>query len=145
MQFNFQFGKKKPDKKQLIIVGIVVSTLISVLSQCTGVSEGNLWDLLDELQRKYLPQGILNEIILQDPDKVNRRVGRDVDRAIRDVTKEYDRIIAESDKKYKPRYMDEENDESLCYSDDCKKLAPPMRMCSPIFDAIDCPVKPEDK
>lgn len=145
MQFNFQFGKKKPDKKQLIIVGIVVSTLISVLSQCTGVSEGNLWDLLDELQRKYLPQGILNEIILQDPDKVNRRVGRDVDRAIRDVTKEYDRIIAELDKKYKPRYVDEENDESLCYSDDCKKLAPPMRMCSPIFDAIDCPVKPEDK
>lgn len=145
MQFNFQFGKKKPDKKQLIIVGIVVSTLIAGLSQCTGISEGNLWDLLDEFQRKYLPQGILNEIILQDPDKVNRRVGRDVDKAIRDVTKEYDRIIAESDKKYKPRYMDEENDESLCYSEDCKKLAPPMRMCSPIFDTIDCPVKSEDK
>ena len=145
MQFNFQFGKKKPDKNQLIIVGIVVSTVIATLSQCTGVSEGNLWDLLDELQRKYLPQGMLNEIILQDPDKVNRRVGRDVDKAIRDVIKEYDRIIDESDKKYQPRYIEEKNDETLCYTEDCKKLAPPMRMCSPVFDEIDCPLRSEDK
>jgi hypothetical protein len=145
MQFNFQFGKKKPDKKQLIIVGVVVSTIIATLSQCTGVSEHGLWDLLDELQRKYFPQGILNEIILQDPNKVNRRVGRDVDRAIRDVTKEYDRIISESDRKYKPRYLEEKNDESLCYSKDCKQLAPPMRICSPVFDGTDCSWKLEDK
>jgi len=145
MQFNFQFGKKKPDKKQLIIVGVVVSTLIAGLSQCTGVSESGLWDLLDELQRKYLPQGILNEIILQDPNKVNRRVERDVDKAIRDVTREYDRIISDYDQKYKQKYLEEENDESLCYSEDCKKLAPPMRMCSPVFEGIGCPVKPEDK
>ncbi len=145
MQFNFQFGKKKPDKKQLIIVGVVISSIIATLSQCTGVSEHGLWDLLDELQRKYLPQGILNEIILQDPDKVNRRVGRDIDRALKDVTKEYDRIIAESDKKYKPRYLEEKNDESLCYSEDCKKLAPPIRMCSPVFEGTDCSWKLEDK
>ena len=130
MQFNFQFGKKKPDKKQLIIVGVVVSTLIAGLSQCTGVSESGLWDLLDELQRKYLPQGILNEIILQDPNKVNRRVERDVDKAIRDVTREYDRIISDYDQKYKPVCVDEVNDETLCYTDECKKLAPPMRICA---------------
>ena len=143
MQFNFQFGKKKPDKKQLIVVGLVISTLIAGLSQCTGVSEGGLWDLLDELQRKYMPLGILNEIILQDPDKVNRRVGRDVDKAIRDVTKDYDRIIDESNKKYKPRYMDEKNDETLCYSEECKKLTPPMRICSPVFEGVDCSVNTE--
>ena len=145
MQFNFQFGKKKPDKKQLIIVGVVVSTLIAGLSQCTGVSESGLWDLLDELQRKYLPQGILNEIILQDPNKVNRRVERDVDKAIRDVTREYDRIISDYDQKYKQKYLEEKNDESLCYSEDCKKLAPPMRICSPVFEGIDCSWKPKDK
>jgi hypothetical protein len=134
MQFNFQFGKKKPDKKQLIIVGVVVSTLIAGLSQCTGVSESGLWDLLDELQRKYLPQGILNEIILQDPNKVNRRVERDVDKAIRDY-----------DQKYKQKYLEEKNDESLCYSEDCKKLAPSMRICSPVFEGTDCSWKPQDK
>jgi len=145
MQFNFQFGKKKPDKKQLIIVGIVVSTLITGLSQCTGVSENGLWDLLDEIQRKYFPQTILNELILQDPNQVKRRVERDVDKAIRDVTKEYDRIIDKSNEKYKPRYIEETNDESLCYTEDCKKLAPPIRMCSPVFEGINCPAKPEDQ
>jgi len=145
MQFNFQFGKKKPDKKQLIIVGIVVSTLITGLSQCTGVSENGLWDLLDEIQRKYFPQTILNELILQDPNQVKRRVERDVDKAIRDVTKEYDRIIDKSNEKYKPRYIEETNDESLCYTEDCKKLAPPIRMCSPVFEGINCPPKPEDQ
>lgn len=145
MQFNFNFGKKKTDKRELIKVSIIVSLLIAIISAFTGITENKLWDMLDELQRKYLPLGILNEIILQDPDKVNRRTERDVDKAIDVVTKEYDRIIAEENKKYQSQYMDEENDESLCYSEDCKKLAPPMRICSPIFERIDCPVKPEDK
>jgi predicted polyphosphate/ATP-dependent NAD kinase len=133
-QFNFQFGKKKPDKKQLIIVSIVVSTIIAALSQCTGVSENGLWDLLDEVQRKYFPQTILNELIRQDPDKIERRVTRDVDREIDRVTKEYDRIIDEENKKYRPRYVEEENDESVCYTDECKALAPPMRICAPWVD-----------
>jgi len=136
-QFNFQFGKKKPDKKQLIIVSIVVSTIIAALSQCTGVSENGLWDLLDEVQRKYFPQTIFNELIRQDPDKIERRVTRDVDREIDRVTKEYDRIIDEENKKYRPRYVEEENDESVCYTDECKALAPPMRICAPWVD--DCP------
>lgn len=145
MQFNFQFGNKKPDKREIIKVSIIVSLLISIISAFSGITENKLWDLLDEFQRKYLPLGILNEIIIQDPDKVNRRTERDVDKAIDIVTKEYDRIVAEENKKYQPQYIEEKNDESLCYSEDCKKLAPPMRMCSPVFEGIDCPVKPEDK
>ena len=93
----------------------------------------------------HFPQGIINRIILQDPDKVNRRVQRDVDRAIDDVKPEYDRIISDHDKKYKQKYIEEQNDESLCYSDDCKKLGPPMRICSPVFEGIDCPTKAQDK
>jgi len=127
---NFNFGKKKTDKKQLLIVGLVLSSIIAALSQCTGVSENGLWDLLDEIQRKYFSQGILNELILQDPNQVKRRVERDVTRAIDEVTPEYDRIIAESNKRYKPRYVEEKNDESICYTEECKKLAPPMRICS---------------
>jgi len=128
--FNFNFGHKKTDKKQLLIIGVVLSSLIAALSQCTGVSENGLWDLLDEIQRKYFPQGILNELILQDPNQVKRRVERDVTRAIDEVTPEYDRIIEESNKRYKPRYLDETNDDSVCYTDECKKLSPPMRICS---------------
>ena len=131
--FNFNFGKK-PDKKQLIIVGIILSTLIAALSQCSKISENTLWDLLDEIQREFFPQTIINDVILKDPDKINRRVERDVTRAIDQVTPEYDRIIREADKKYQSRYIEEKNDESLCYTDECKALAPPMRLCAPWLD-----------
>lgn len=134
--FNFNFGNKKPDIKQYAIIGIVLSSIIATLSQCTGISTNHLWDLLDEIQRKYFPQSIINEFIIKDPEKLNRRVERDVDKAIRNVEPEYDRIIAEADKKYKPRYVDEKNDESVCYTDECKALAPPMRICAPWRD--DC-------
>jgi hypothetical protein len=131
--FNFNFGKKKTDKKQLIILSIVLSTLIAALSQCTGVSENGLWDLLDEIQRKYFPQGILNELILQDPHAVERRVKRDVDRAIDEVTPEYDRIIEESNKRYKPRYSEKPPDGSEAQ----KLLGGEMRICAVWVD--DCP------
>lgn len=124
------FGKKKPDIKQYAIIGIVLSSIIATLSQCTGVSQDRLWDLLDEIQRKYFPQTILNEFVIKDSEKLERRVKRDVDQAIIKVTPEYDRIIVEADKKYQPKYFDEKNDESLCSTDECKKLAPPMRICS---------------
>jgi hypothetical protein len=131
------FGNKKPDIKQYAIIGIVLSSMIAILSQCTGVSENGLWDLFDEIQRKYFPQTILNEFIIKDPEKLNRRIGRDVDRAIQNVTSEYDRIIEEADQKYKPKYVDEKNDESVCYTDECKALAPPMRICAVWVE--DCP------
>ena len=134
--FRFNFGNKKT-KKQLIIVGIILSTLIAALSQCSKISENTLWDLLDEIQREFFPQTIINEVILKDPDKINRRVERDVTRAIDQVTPEYDRIIREADKKYQSRYIEEKNDESLCYTDECKALAPPMRLCAGWLD--DCP------
>jgi hypothetical protein len=130
---NFNFGKKKPDKKQLIILSIVLSTLIAALSQCTGVSENGLWDLLDEVQRKYFPQTILNEIFIQDPNKVERRVKRDVDRALAEVTPEYDRIIEESNKKYKPKYVEKAPDGSEAQ----RLLGGEMRICAVWVD--DCP------
>ena len=126
----FNFGKKKPDIKQYAIIGIVLSSIIAALSQCTGASENGLWDLLDEIQRRYFPQTILNQFILKDPEKLNRRIERDVDRAIDEVIPEYNRFIEDENKKYKPRYIEEENDNNLCYSDECKKLSPPIRICS---------------
>jgi hypothetical protein len=82
MQFNFQFGKKKPDNKSIIIVSLVVTALISTLSQCTHINQNSLWDIFDEVQRKFFPQTIFNELIIKDPEKLDRRVRRDVDRAI---------------------------------------------------------------
>jgi hypothetical protein len=130
---NFNFGKRKPDKKQIIILSVVLSTLIATLSQCTGVSENGLWDLLDEIQRKYFPQTILNEIFIQDPDKVERRVKRDVDRALDEVIPEYNRFIEEERKKYKPKYVEKAPDGSEAQ----RLLGGEMRICAVWVD--DCP------
>jgi len=138
--FNFNFGNKKPDIKQYAIIGIVLSSIIAALSQCTHIKENTIWDLFDELQRRYFPQTIINDFIIKDPEKLNRRIHRDVDRAIDRVTPEYDRIIREADQKYQPRYIEEKNNENVCYTDECKALAPPMRICNPVYLGIDdCP------
>ena len=130
---NFNFGNRKPDKKQLIILSIVLSSIIAGLSQCTGISQNGLWDLLDEVQRKYFPNSILNELILQDPHAVERRVHRDVDRAIDQVTPEYNKIIEESNKKYKPKYVEKAPDGSEAQ----KLLGGEIRICAVWVD--DCP------
>lgn len=137
MQFNFNFGKKKPTIVQYAVIGVVLSSIITSFASCTKISESKLWDLLDEIQRT-LKIDILNDFIVNDPEKLGRRIERDVDKAISNITKEYDRIIEETNKKYKPKYMDEKNDETLCHTEDCKKLSPPMRICSPVFEGIDC-------
>ena len=78
----FKFGKQKPDIKQYAIIGIVLSSIIGLLSQCTGIKQDSIWDLLDEVQRRYFPQTILNDFVIKDPEKLDRRVKRDVDAAI---------------------------------------------------------------
>jgi len=122
------------------VIGVVLTTVVSTLSQCTGIDEKSIYDLVDEIQRKYFPQTELNEYIIKDDKLLKQRIERDVDKAIRQVTPEYDRIIREADKKYQPKYVEEKNDESLCYSDECKALAPPMRLCAPWVDSCPSPV-----
>jgi hypothetical protein len=127
----FKFGKKKPDIKQYAIIGIVLSSIIATLSQCTGVSETGLWDLLDEIQRKYFPGTILNEFVIKDDKKLERRVKRDVDAAIA----EYERLTGDDGKVRipSPRYSEKPPDGSYAQS----VLGGEMRLCAPWVDT--CP------
>jgi hypothetical protein len=127
----FKFGKKKPDIKQYAIIGIILSSIIAALSQCTGVSETGLWDLLDEIQRKYFPGTILNEFVIKDDKKLERRIKRDVDAAIA----EYERLTGDDGKVRipKPRYSEKPPDGSYAQS----VLGGEMRLCAPWVD--DCP------
>lgn len=90
---NFNFGNKKPDIKQYAIIGIILTSIIATLSQCTHIPENNIWDLVDEIQRNFFPQTIINDFIIKDPEKLNRRIVRDVDRAIDNYNLEYDRLF----------------------------------------------------
>ena len=130
--FNFNFGKKKPDKKQIILISIVLSGIVATLSQCSGVPQERLWDLLDEVQRTLFPQTIINDVLLQDPGVVESRAERDVDKAIR----EYEALTKDSEppRVPLPRLIEKSPDEALCYTEECKKLGGEMRLCAPWLD-----------
>jgi len=130
--FNFNFGKKRPDKKQIILISVILSGIVATLSQCTGASQERLWDLLDEVQRTLFPGTVINDVLLQDPNIINRRVERDVDKAIR----EYERLTKDSEppRVPLPRLIEKAPDEALCYSEECKKLGGEMRLCAPWLD-----------
>jgi len=130
--FNFNFGKKKPDKKQIIIISLILSGIVATLSQCSGVPQRTLWDLLDEVQRTLFPQTVINDILLQDPGIVERRVQRDVDKAIKD----YEDLTRYSEPSRIPlsRLIEKAPDKALCYSEECKKLGGEMRLCAPWLD-----------
>ncbi len=130
--FNFNFGKKKPDKKQIILISVILSGIVATLSQCTGASSERLWDLLDEVQRVLFPGTVINDVLLQDPSVVGRRVERDVDKAIR----EYERLTEGSNNSRIPlsRLIETPIEASKCYTEECKKLGGEMRLCSPWLD-----------
>ena len=127
----FKFGKQKPDIKQYAIIGIVLSSMIAALSQCTGIKQDSIWNLLDEVQRRYFPQTILNDFVIKDPEKLDRRVKRDVDAAIA----EYERLTGDDGKVRipSPRYSEKPPDGSYAQS----VLGGEMRLCAPWVD--DCP------
>ena len=127
----FKFGKQKPDIKQYAIIGIVLSSIIGLLSQCTGIKHDSIWDLLDEVQRRYFPQTILNDFVIKDPEKLDRRIKRDVDAAIA----EYERLTGDDGKVRipSPRYSEKPPDGSYAQS----VLGGEMRLCAPWVD--DCP------
>ena len=129
---NFNFGKKKPDKKQIILISAILSGIVATLSQCTGAPQDRLWDLLDEVQRVLLPGTIINEVLLQDPAVVDRRVERDVDKAIL----EYERLTGASNNSRIPlsRLIERPLEASKCYTEECKKLGGEMRLCAPWLD-----------
>ena len=126
--FNFNFGKKRPDKKQVLIISIILSGIVATLSQCTGTSPERFWDLLDEVQRTLFPQTIIDDVLLQDPGVVDRRVKRDVDRAIA----EYERLTRDSEppRVPLPRLIEKAPDNSEAQ----KLLGGEMRLCAPWVD-----------
>lgn len=119
--------------KSFIFSSIIVLIIVS-LSGWLKISEKELWKIYTSILQQF---GLNHELPRTESEKeLDARIELEVDRAIENVRPEYDRIIAEADQKYKPIYIDEVNDETLCYTEECKSLAPPMRICAPWVD--DC-------
>lgn len=87
MRFNFSFGVKRKSIFDWAIITVALTTLIATLHQCTGISEKNIWNLIDEVQRALTKKGVkipidINKYVIETPELLQNRVERDVDRAI---------------------------------------------------------------
>jgi hypothetical protein len=116
------------------IFGSIIILVVISLSGWLKIDEKDIWKFYNEIVQHF---GLDRDSIRIESEKErDARIESDVDRAIEQVIPEYDRIIREADQIYQPKYLEEENDETLCYTDECKALAPPMRICAPWVD--DC-------
>ena len=136
MKFDFQFGKKKSSIFRYAIIGVILTSVVTGISQCTHIPEEQIYDIVDQIQRK-IPGKPLNDWIITDPILLDRRIKGDLNRAIDAVNPEYNRIISEYDKKYEQRYVEYPIDKSVCYTKDCKALGGELRICAPWVDS--CP------
>ena len=136
MKIDFQFGKKKSSIFRYAIIGVILTSVVTGISQCTHIPEEKIYDIVDQIQRK-IPGKPLNDWIITDPILLDRRIKGDLNRAIDAVNPKYNRIISEYDKKYEQRYIEYPIDNSVCYTDECKKLGGEIRICAPWVDS--CP------
>jgi hypothetical protein len=122
-------------KIKSVIFSSIIVLIIVALSGWLKISEKDLWKIYTLILQQF---GLSHELPRTESEKeLDARIELEVDKAIRDVIPEYDRIISDYDRKYKPIYIDEVNDETLCYTEECKSLAPPMRICAPwVSDCI---------
>jgi hypothetical protein len=110
--------------------------LISGLSGWLKMDEKQLWKIYNAIIQHF---GLTQEIPKpKDIEKeIESRVELEVDKAIRD----YERLTGDSGivKVPSPTYIEKPIDNSLCYTEECKKLGGEMRLCSPWVD--NCPKK----
>ena len=124
-----------PNNVKNSIIASVTLLLVVGLSVWLKIDEKDLWKFYNVVIQQF---GLKQQAPHIDNKKeLEARVELGVDKAIQDATPEYERIIREADQRYKPRYVDEINNDVECYTDQCKALAPPIRLCAPWVDT--CP------
>lgn len=89
VKINFSFGKKKRTIIQWVLISVTLTSIVTGIHRCTGISEMSIWGLIDEVQRELNKKNIpsvpdLNDYIIHTPHLLKQRIRRDVDSAISD-------------------------------------------------------------
>lgn len=130
---------------------VAVTFLLAFFTTRCGISEEEFLKTYNELRKivkwEKLNNKTINEIDNQLNQKINSnpklldyKIKSEIDSAINNVTPEYDRII--ENKKNTPRYIEEKINKETCYSEECKSLGGPMRICSPWIS--NCPLTDQE-
>lgn len=140
MKFNFSFGNKPKTIFRYAMIGLGLSAVVYSLSTCMRVPEILIWDIIDQVNRDHLKNPTLDEFIIKDSNKLNRRIQRDLDRSLQ-------KYIRESQLKdshvIPPVYSESPIDKSKCYTPECQALGGEIRLCAPW--APDCPIPKIDQ
>lgn len=117
------------EKKRLkrVLLGSLVLIGLIFLGNWVKLNDQEFWKLYMAIAQHFG----LEEGVPKNQKKLNAKVEIEVDKAIARVAPEYDAIIREADRKYQPIFIDLEPNGTLCYTDSCKSLEPPMRLCAP--------------
>lgn len=136
MKLDFQFGKKKPNQKQLIVTAVILSIGVTTVASFFAVDQKVIWCELDRYQRKLFPDTVINDI-LSGMDEVQSCRAKD---AVDAALEEYEKQTGGKQIKILPPLYSEEAPDG---SEAQRLLGGAMRLCSPWMDG--CSGIPLDK
>ena len=132
MKVNFHIGKRKSTLRDIIIISACLAFIVSFLSDISKIEEKKVWCFVDEVTR-FLNSESIEEVKLKILEIRLCRAQKAVDSGISDFKNNYEIITG---KKWKPveivppLYSEQDTDEKVCYTDDCKALGGSIRLCS---------------
>ena len=140
MKFNFNFGTQKTTIFQYAITGVILTSIVGTLTQCTKIPEDTWYKALikvEQLFPNWFPKQrrVLDDYINHDDHLSGLKAEIAVDKAIAD----YERLTGDDGtvRIPKPRYSEKPPDSSVCYTKECQSLGGEMRLCAPWV--LDCP------
>lgn len=119
-------------------IASITMLLISVLSGWLKMDEKQLWKIYTAIIQHF---GLSQEIpkLPDNQIEIDSRVELEVDRALREY-----QILTGDDgivKLPKPKFIENEIDTNVCYTEECQSLGGEMRLCSPWVEDCKEPTK----
>ena len=119
MKFNFSIGKKERGFWYFLALTVTIKPLIAILSKVFGLTEKDIFNIIDEIQLQSKTD-FLNDYIIKDTKYLQYRNERVVDRAI----EEYIDEVGLEDSKVSEPIFTETNDSSSLLGGEMRLTAP---------------------
>lgn len=120
-----------------VLISFILTSVVVAIAGYFKLSEDNLWKFITLIQQQF---GIqlgedLNQKFRNDEKLLDFITKNKVDQAIHD----YERLTGDdgTPRIPLPRLIEKAPDNSVCYTEECKKLGGEMRLCAPWLDT--CP------